>query len=119
MTRDKKDPPAAPRPAQKGSPRHKQEIAERLFWNAVNGKRFHGFKFFRNFAIGPHTVGFVCLDAKLVVEIDAQQHVKGKANPVADDLRQRGYGVIHFFNGDVENNLEAVLQSLLKQLRKA
>lgn len=117
MTRDKKPPaPSAPKAV---SPRHKQENAERIFWNALNAKRFHGFKFFRNFAIGPHIANFVCLDAKLVVEIDAQQHVKGKPNPRADDLKQRGYGVLHFWNNDVENDIEGVLQALLKQLRKA
>ena len=132
MTRDKRPPARTPRArdatgkvatamtaANKASPRHKQENAERMFWSAINGKRFHGFKFFRNFAIGPHSAGFVCLKSKLVVDIDSTQHVKGKVNERAEDLKKLGYGVMHFWNSDVVDNIEGVLHKVLQQLRKA
>lgn len=109
MTRNNK-PPAKP-PAK---PRNDRENAERVFWNALNGKRFHGFKFIRNFVIGPYTAGFVCLTAKLVVDIDG-----GKDAARTAALKKQGYGMLSFANAEVVNNLEGVLHSLLKQLRKA
>ena len=108
MTKNK-NPPSEP-----AKPRNDQEVAERLFWNALNGKRFHGFKFIRNFAIGPHTAGFVCLTAKLVVDIDRKKDVARTAA-----LKEQGYGVLHFTNAEVANDIEGVLSALLKQLRKA
>lgn len=94
--------------------RNDHENAERVFWNALNGKRFHGFKFIQNFVIGPYTAGFVCLTAKLVVDIGGGKDVARTAA-----LKKQGYGMLSFTNAEVVNNLEDVLHSLLKQLRKA
>jgi very-short-patch-repair endonuclease len=114
MMKNKNPPAKAP-----AKPRNDQENAERIFWNALNGKRFHGFKFIRNFAIGPYSAGFVCLTAKLVVDIDGGKSDSRKDAARTAELKKQGYGMLRFMDTEVASNLEDVLHSLLKQLRKA
>jgi very-short-patch-repair endonuclease len=104
-------------PAKAGDMRQKQTEAEKIFWGAVNSKRFHGYKFFRQFAIGPYYAGFACVTAKLVIDIDDEKYRKDDARTA--ELRRHGYGILRFSNSDVMKDIEGVLHSLLKQLRKA
>ncbi|MEZ0225547.1 MAG: endonuclease domain-containing protein [Alphaproteobacteria bacterium] len=107
-------------PARARGMSQEQIDAERIFWSAVNGKRFHGYKFFRQFAIGPHYAGFACVTAKLVIDIDGEKHSGGRKDDArTSELRKQGYGILHFSNSDVVKDIESVLHSLLKQLRKA
>lgn len=99
--------------------RQKQADAERIFWSAVNGKRFHGYKFFRQFAIGPYYAGFACVKSKLVIDIDGEKKSGSRKDDARTaELRKQGYGILHFSNSDVVKDIEGVLHSLLKQLRK-
>jgi adenine-specific DNA-methyltransferase len=48
--------------------------AERRFWSIVRCRRINGLKFRRQQPIGPFVVDFVCVDAKLIVELDGAHH---------------------------------------------
>ncbi len=96
--------------------------AERRPWYALRGRRFEGVKFTRQYAIGPYVVDFVCRGAHLIVEIDGDQH--GRDDVIAADnarttfLEQQGYRVIRFWNTDVLQNLDGVLQVLGEALKE-
>ncbi|TXL69435.1 endonuclease domain-containing protein [Vineibacter terrae] len=96
--------------------------AERRLWHALRGRRFEGVKFTRQYAIGPYVVDFVCRGARLIIEIDGDQH--GRDEGVAADdartmvLEQNGYRVIRFWNAEVLKNLDGVLQVLGEALRE-
>lgn len=43
-------------------------------WHAVKAKRLAGAKFRRQVPIGPYVADFVCVAARLIVELDGSQH---------------------------------------------
>jgi very-short-patch-repair endonuclease len=45
-----------------------------VLWQQLRGRRLLGFKFRRQVPLGGYVVDFLCLDAKLIVEIDGRQH---------------------------------------------
>ena len=53
--------------------RHQTE-AERRFWSIVRGRRLEGLRFRRQQVFGPFIVDFVCVEARLIVELDGAQH---------------------------------------------
>jgi very-short-patch-repair endonuclease len=100
--------------------RRTQTEAEKIFWNAINAKRFHGYKFVRAYAIGSYTVPFACITARLIVDIDSgKQSDNRKDEAKKTELTERGYGLLHLSSHDVVEDIESVLHTLLKHLRKA
>ena len=91
---------------------------EQTFWQAVRGHRFAGFKFRRQQVIGPFIVDFVCLSAKLVVELDGSQHAESVAYDTQRDawLNNEGYRVFRVWNNEWTQQQEAVLERLWEML---
>ena len=93
--------------------------AERKLWGALRRKQFDGFKFRRQHLFDPYVLDFVCLPAKLVVEIDGGQH----ADAIADDAKRTralalaGFLVLRFWNNEVLLETEAVLARIWDELR--
>lgn len=48
--------------------------AEHILWQALRGRRFRGLKFRRQVPLSIYTVDFLCLERKLVIELDGVQH---------------------------------------------
>jgi very-short-patch-repair endonuclease len=92
--------------------------AEKLLWFYLRDRRLNGFKFRRQYPIGPFIVDFVCLEKKLVIEVDGGQH----AEMVAEDLKRTeflsnyGYKALRFWNNEVLKETESVLQVILSLL---
>ncbi|MBI4808120.1 MAG: endonuclease domain-containing protein [Nitrosomonadales bacterium] len=92
--------------------------AERLLWQALRYKQLAGHRFRRQFPIGRFIADFVCVEQKLVIELDGGQH----QDQVAYDeqrtffLRQNGWRVLRFWNNDVIGNLDGVLSTIAEQL---
>jgi very-short-patch-repair endonuclease len=91
--------------------------AERRFWYIVRDRRLEGFKFKRQAPIDPWIVDFLCVEARLVVEIDGGHHADSKTDPVRTaDLEKRGYRVVRFWNHDVIRRPDDVATTLLDAL---
>jgi very-short-patch-repair endonuclease len=93
---------------------------ERLLWSRLRGSQL-GHSFTKQFPIGKAVADFACRRAKLVVELDGGQHA---LSPEEDAVRTRmieahGYTVIRYWNSDVTENLDGVLQDILRHLRIA
>ena len=91
--------------------------AERRFWGMARNRQLAGYKFVRQFLIGPYIADFACREAALVVELDGGQHSEN----VRDDVRTayinaQGYSLLRFWNNDVLNNLESVQEAVLSAL---
>lgn len=54
--------------------RHDMTDAERKLWLALRDRRLDGLKFRRQSTIGPYVVDFLCIEARLIVEVDGGQH---------------------------------------------
>ena len=48
--------------------------AERLLWQHLRLRQLRGHKFRRQQPLGPYIVDFVCLEKRLVIEVDGGQH---------------------------------------------
>jgi adenine-specific DNA-methyltransferase len=47
---------------------------ERRFWSIVRCGRIKGLKFRRQQPVGPFVVDFICVEARLIVELDGSHH---------------------------------------------
>src|SRR5262249_4138160 len=97
--------------------RHQPTDAESRLWYQLRAHRFAGWKFKRQQPIGPYIVDFVCLSARLVIEVDGGQHLENEADVVRDAwLRREGFDVLRVWNNDVLMQIESVLEHVLAHL---
>jgi len=93
--------------------------AERRLWSLLRRKRF-GVRFRRQQPIGPYVVDFYCAPARLIVELDGEQHafdaIRSHDQRRTRWLEQQGYRVLRFANGDVFKKEESVLEQILAAL---
>lgn len=102
--------------------RREQTDVERTLWNALRDRRFGGFKFRRQQPIDHYIADFVCLECKLVVELDGAQHAapenaQAEARRTAY-LQHNGFRVLRFWNREVNDNLEGVLETIWRALQE-
>jgi very-short-patch-repair endonuclease len=93
--------------------------SEHLMWRHLRGRRLRGFKFRRQFPISGYVVDFVCLDAKLIIEVDGCQHTDN-VEPDArrsEILSKSGFRVVRFWNNDVLARSNDVLAEILRNLQ--
>ena len=80
-----------------------------------------GFHFRRQAPIGRYIVDFVSFGSRIVVEVDGGQHnlPEGAASDQQRDafLRSEGFNVLRYWNSDVDENLEGVMESILSALK--
>jgi very-short-patch-repair endonuclease len=85
-------------------------------WNHLRSWRKRGYHFRRQAPRKGYIVDFVCLKHGLVVEIDGGQHnlEAYSANDAQRDtnLTRAGFRVLRFWNNDVDQNLDGVLQTI-------
>ena len=89
---------------------------ERLLWQRLRNRQLGGNKFRRQVTIGPFIVDFACIDACLIVEIDGGQHSEERDAARTAFLQSKGYRVIRFWNNEVLENIDGVLQSILMKI---
>ena len=99
--------------------RRDQTDAERALWFRLRDRRLRGLKFRRQVTIGRCIADFCCESARLVIELDGGQHAERQDH---DDertaaLEARGYLVLRFWNNDVLQNMDGILESILNTLR--
>ena len=89
---------------------------EKCLWQALRSEGL-GVKFRRQAVIGPYIVDFVCFEKKLVVEVDGGQHFQNQNDSIRDKwLSSQGFGTLRFWNNDVLENLDGVLQKIKEYL---
>ena len=92
--------------------------AEICLWSKLRRKQLEGFRFRRQAPIGPYYVDFVCLEKKLILEIDGGQHAVRQDSDAKRTrwLESEGYRVIRFWNNEALGNLDGVLESIRRAL---
>ena len=91
--------------------------AELKLWDRLRSRLLHGHKFVRQTPIGPCIVDFVCRDRWLVVEVDGSQHADNPSDVQRDQwLMDRGYRVLRFWNNEVLQNIDGVLEKIAATL---
>jgi very-short-patch-repair endonuclease len=93
--------------------------AERKLWAYLRGDKLNGVNFRRQHAIGNYIVDFVSIKEKLIIELDGSQHLEQEEYDIERTryLESQGYRVIRFWNNQVENEINGVIQKLDEIMR--
>lgn len=103
--------------------RQQHNPAEAALWVALKNRQLGGYKFVRQFPIGPFIADFACRSMRLVIEVDGSQHIDSLHDRRRDAFMARlGYGVMRIPSvtvlsrrGDVCDTILAVLKGQLKE----
>jgi very-short-patch-repair endonuclease len=89
--------------------------AERKLWQHLSLRQAESYKFRRQLPLGRYIVDFVCLKARLIIEVDGGQHAERGNYDNARDvwLRSQGFTVLRFWNDQVLKNIDAVMAVIL------
>ena len=96
--------------------RKKATEPERVLWRHLRNRNFAGYKFRRQHPFDGYVLDFYCPSAKLAIELDGGGH-----NYPADQTRDRtrseflarhGLVVLRFWNHQVRQELNSVLQAI-------
>lgn len=121
----KKSPPSKRGEAWRGALAKGRELrgnlteAEKKLWYRIRKKNM-GTRFRRQRPIPPYIVDFICLEKKLIVELDGGQHGEQEDydRKRTEFLEAQGYRVLRFWNNEVMRNIEGVLQAIDSELEK-
>ncbi|HZO45561.1 MAG TPA: endonuclease domain-containing protein [Xanthobacteraceae bacterium] len=95
--------------------RRQQTDAEKSLWLKLRNGRLGGLKFRRQMSLNGFVVDFCCPSAKLIIELDGGQHLEQREQDArrTRDLEDGGYFVLRFWNNDVLQNVDGVLEEIL------
>lgn len=89
-------------------------------WSLLRAKRMSGFQFRRQDALGTYIADFICLKARLVIEVDGDIHGTDKAEELdakrSEIIESMGYRVIRFWNHEVLTGTDDVEAAILSAL---
>ena len=90
--------------------------AEQRLWHRLRGQQLD-VKFRRQHPFENYVLAFVCLERRLVIEVDGAQHVGNQddENRTAK-LDQAGFTVLRFWNNEVLNETDVVVQAIWNAL---
>lgn len=91
-----------------------QTKPEDVLWDILRNRRLDGLKFRRQVPLLSYTVDFVCLDRRLIVELDWRQHgweVEYDAIRT-QEIEAFGFTVIRFGNDLVLNDRDLVVERI-------
>jgi very-short-patch-repair endonuclease len=124
--------PSAPSPAKRGKAgmgvrkivqrarelRRNPTDTERKLWHHIRDKQIENYRFRRQRPIGKYIVDFICLEANLVIELDGGQHADQQQYDAERTkyLTAQGLHVLRYWNNDVMQNIEGVLEDILAAL---
>ena len=92
--------------------------AEDILWSLIRNRQIDGLKFRRQVPLLGYTVDFLCIERKLVVELDGRQHgwEHGYDSARTEEIERHGFRVIRFTNAEVIGDRDAVIAAIRKAL---
>lgn len=93
---------------------------EKLLWQRLRARQIEGAKFVRQLPISGYVADFACRSARLVIELDGGQHAESAADVERTRIIEtHGFIVLRFWNSDVVDNIEGVLEEIRRSLLNA
>lgn len=94
--------------------------AEEKLWTHLRTHRMEDVHFRRQHAIGNYIVDFCAPRQKLIIELDGSQHLEQEDydKERTDFLTSKGYKVLRFWNHQVMNELDHVLNHIWNTLKE-
>jgi very-short-patch-repair endonuclease len=93
--------------------------AERVLWRALREANLpHRIR--RQHPVGKYIADIAIPSCKLAIELDGGQHADAAADDAqrTEERRERGYRVIRFWNNEVFENMEGVLQAIVAEVER-
>ncbi len=102
------------KPALQQRLRNSPTDADHRPWQRLRGRQIEGCKFRRQHPYEDFILDFVCLERHVVVELDGSQHVEAQRRDAfrTTKLEVAGFEILRFWNNEVSENLEGVLESI-------
>ncbi len=101
--------------------RNQPTDAEQRLWQYLRGRQLEDCKFRRQHPFGDYILDFACLERRIAVELDGGQH----ADDLVYDARRTaclekaGFTVLRFWNNEVFENVEGVVEVIMAALTLA
>ena len=93
--------------------------AEIRLWRRLRARQIAGFKFRRQHPFLDYVLDFVCLEMRLIVEVDGGQHEDCAADHVRDRrLHAAGFRIMRFWNNEVLQQTDAVVEAIWMALQE-
>ncbi|SHJ60823.1 Very-short-patch-repair endonuclease [Tangfeifania diversioriginum] len=96
--------------------RQKLTPAEKMLWGFLRNRKFKHLKFRRQHPIDQYIVDFICIEKKLVIEVDGGIHQKPEQiehdRKRTADLEDYGLKIIRFSNEEILNDIFKVLKEM-------
>ncbi len=94
--------------------RNNMSEAERSLWHVLRGRQICGLKFRRQHPFGDYILDFVCLENKLIIEVDGGQHRQQKRYDEnrTHVLNAAGFQVLRFWDSEVLKEPESVKEKI-------
>jgi very-short-patch-repair endonuclease len=90
--------------------------AERCLWRHLRLRQLAGCRFRRQHPFGPYLLDFACVERRLVIELDGGQHCASRDGERDAWIRAGGFVIVRFWNNDVLNRTQEVLEQILEAL---
>jgi len=91
--------------------------AERKLWQHLRAQQL-AVKFRRQHPFEGYILDFVCLERRLVIEVDGSQHADAAVRDAVrtDFLERAGFRVVRFWNNEVLAQTDAVVACIAREL---
>lgn len=103
----------------RGYLRKSQTEVEKALWGKLRNRQISGIKFFRQYSVGSYILDFYSPKLKLAIELDGGQHAEHDNREYdeirSEYLRSQGVDVMRFWNNEVIENMEGVLQRIVEK----
>jgi len=98
--------------------RQNPTAAEDALWQRLRNRQVMDAKFRRQHAIEQFIVDFVCMEARLIIEVDGAIHDKQQEEDAKRDaiLNASGFRVLRFSNEQVLSDIDVVLSAIAEAL---
>lgn len=97
--------------------RHNETLEEKLLWDKLRRKSI-GYKFSRQYSVGPYILDFFCSEKRIGIELDGFHHLDDKDyDEKRDDyLLLNDIRILRFWNSEISANIDKVLEKIKNEL---
>ncbi len=94
--------------------------AGKALWKVLRRRQVSNLKFRRQHPFGDYILDFVCLENKLVIEVDGGQHGERAEydETRTQDLVNAGFRVLRFWNTDILQEMEGVRERIWRAVQE-
>jgi very-short-patch-repair endonuclease len=96
--------------------RNNMTETERRVWSRLRNRQVGGYKFRRQVPVGHYFVDFICISARLAIEVDGPLHEDDADQRKTEWLQRAGYRVLRVPVVDVDESLDDVIHGIYLEL---